>query len=553
MVQFQMRRSKMAWNQACSNCTAAMVSMGCLAAGMLGVGQTTLSAQSPKKEAGQKQVQTVKPEAAATNASEKTSEAATVEGAARVLDLRTFPRMEGAKLSNLATLGLLMYEAQGLPKIAFEFQRQQLVKLGFKEMPGGYSDAAACTGKFTKEGFHIAVSSSESFGDPKKTGWSQVSLVNSGNLAVEKLPVPPGVKPFFPQAYRAAYTTEAKVAETAAACRKLLLAAGWEPYGEARQNANQPDSAMQYFKRNAIKLQLWVSIAAAEGGKTLIQYDTELLSADLPAPPSIADPDYTDIQKTLRFDAPQDQTEAILAFYQERLPKAGWQPTTEKPVVDDRTKTQFIIYRNPKKDLLSLDLTQFTNIVRVSLKHQTEAEVAEETRLAKEHAERARLAEAKRNKKFNIAVPLPAKTKGVEKLSEHLFEFTLASGSGPAALTSFRDHFLKAEWTEEKGTEMNKNNGNLKLKKDALELSFSYFDTGFTDAEIRVSASSNVLLEPQAVATAEKPPQEAKQPRPPAIPGLPALPPGVELPDDVKDLLKKALQESESKKPAPAK
>ena len=36
----------------------------------------------------------------------------------------------------------------------------------------------------------------------------------------------PGVKPYFPQTYRAAYTTDAKPAEATAACRKLLLAAG---------------------------------------------------------------------------------------------------------------------------------------------------------------------------------------------------------------------------------------------------------------------------------------------------------------------------------------
>src|SRR6185436_1732529 len=219
--------------------------------------------------------------------------------------------------------------------------------------------------------------------------------------------------------------------EAAAECRKLLLAARWEPYGQTGPDANQPGSSMQYFKRNAIQIQSWVTTTPAEGGKTLIRYSAELLQVDLPAPTFIADPDYTDFQKTLRFDAPADKTDAILAFYQERLPKMGWKVTTEKPIVDDRTKSQFLIYRNAAKELLSLDLTQFTGIVRVKLSHQTAAELAEEERLAKEQAEKEKLAEVERNKKFTVTVPLPAEAAKLDKLSERTFEFQLSTGSGP--------------------------------------------------------------------------------------------------------------------------
>src|SRR6185436_8009254 len=104
---------------------------------------------------------------------------------------------------------------------------------------------------------------------------------------------------------------------------------------------------------------------------------TELMSADLPAPPDVADPRYDDTNRKLDFDAPQDQTAAIIAFYQQRLPKQGWKATSEKPITDDIKKTQFLIFRNPQKELLALDLAQYTGIVRVRLTHQTEAELAE--------------------------------------------------------------------------------------------------------------------------------------------------------------------------------
>ena len=493
---------------------------------------------------------------AAPKAAEKSAEPATPEEAAKVLDLRTIPLMEGAKVGSNRTLGMLMYEAKGAPKAAFEFQKQILLKKGFKELPGGYSDAANCSGHFTKEGYHVALSTGEAIAEPKKPGWSSVTLLNSGNVAVEKLPVPPGVKPFYPQPNQASYITEAKVPETLAACRKLLLAAGWEPYGKA-------GGEMQDFKRNAIKLQLWVSTPPGAEGKTLIQYDTELMQVDLPAPPDTADPQYTDFLKTLHFDSPQEQTDAIIAFYQDRLPKLGWKATTEKPIVDDRTKSQFVVYRNANKEMLSLDLARFTGIVRVKLKHQTATEVEEEERLFHEKAELEKQKLAKRNMKVNVAVPLPAKADNLEQDEKNLFEFTLASGSGPATLKMFQAHFLKEGWKEEKGTEMEKNTGNLEFKKEEASLRFSYFDTGITDAEIRVSASKNVMLEPVASkdkALAEEPKKGKDDPKAgkgtakkPGIPGLPELPPGVEIPDEVKDLLKKALDEAGGKTPPPGK
>jgi hypothetical protein len=482
---------------------------------------------------------------------------ATPDEAAKVLDLRTFPRLEGAKPASLQTLGMLMYEAPGKPQAAMEFLRRELTKRGFKELAGGYASAETQSAHFTKSGYTVAVSASQYGGDPAKAGLTSIRLVNGGNVDLAKLPVPPGVKPFHPQPTEASYTTTAPVAETAAACRKLLLAAGWEPFGQSGQNPNQPEMAMEWYKRNGIKLQSWVMKTPADGGKTLIRYSTELLSADLPYPPDTADPRYTDSQKTLRYDSPLEQTDAIIAFYQERLPKMGWKATTDHPIVDDQKRTQFLIFRNAAKEMLSLDLTEFSKIIRVELRHQTEAEVAESERLAKLHIEKEKAAQAERNKKFDVSLPLPAPARALEKLKENVLEFALATGSGPAALEAYRAHFVKEGWTEEDGTELGKNTGELELKKGNLELRFSYFDSGFTDAEIKVSGSSNVVLKPASGKLVmgkpmpDKPaPGNAKagtKPTTPKFPGLPDLPPGVEIPDDVKALLEKALQDAGQK------
>lgn len=222
------------------------------------------TAQAPPKAGAITPPVAEKPAVAASEASEEpaaeAAEPATPEEAAKVLDLRTIPLMEGAKVSSRHTLGLIMYEAKGAPKVAFEFQRQLLLRNGFTELPGAYLDAASCSAHFTKDGYHVSASTSQAFSEPKEPGWSSVTLVNGGNVALEKLPVPPGVTPFHLQSYRAAYTIGTKPADTTAACRKLLMAAGWEPYGHAGEDT-------QCFKKNAVKLKLWVSTPPGAGGE----------------------------------------------------------------------------------------------------------------------------------------------------------------------------------------------------------------------------------------------------------------------------------------------
>ncbi|MDX1943950.1 MAG: hypothetical protein SFU86_00980 [Pirellulaceae bacterium] len=472
---------------------------------------------------------------------------ATPEQAARVIDLRQFPLPAGVQPS-IRTLSTLLYDTTSTPKAAYAVVRGELLKRGFQEQPG-YASADTVMALFTKEGFRVTASANTT-GEP---GQASVSVVNDGNVDLAKLPVPPGVKPFHPQPTEASYTTTATIPETAAACRKLILAAGWEPFGEAGDT--RQEMVMQYFKRNAIQLQLWVMKTPAEGGKTLIRYGTELLQVDFPLPPGAKQLDYTDAHKTLRFEMVGHDTAAIFAFYRERLGKLGWQPTTDKPITDDSRGTAFLVFRNAAKELISLDLDVSDESVAVKLLHQTAAELAEEERLAKAHAEKQKLAEAERNRKFKVVVPLPAKAADLEKPRENVIEFTLPTGSGPAALSALRDHFVKEGWTEQEGAELGKNSGDLDLKKDKLELDLSYFDIGFTPAEIRVSGSFNVTLEtttsqeaPAAKLPAEAPP--VAKPTLPAIPGLPALPPGLELPPEAKALLEKALQDAAGKKPA---
>src|SRR4029077_13530729 len=76
-----------------------------------------------------------KGEAEDTTSADAIKTPATVEQAARVLDLSTFPLMDGAKSAESRHVANLSYVAPGDPKKALEFQRKAFVAQGWKELP----------------------------------------------------------------------------------------------------------------------------------------------------------------------------------------------------------------------------------------------------------------------------------------------------------------------------------------------------------------------------------------------------------------------------------
>lgn len=352
---------------------------------------------------------------AIARAAENANQPTTTAAAAKLLDLRTLPLPDGATRAGLHTLAMLMYETAGTPKSAFAHQLKHFTQQGWRELPGTYLDNTNALAHLTKNGFILALSASAAGSEPEKAGRASVTIVNHGNVELAKLPAPPGVKPFYSSPSQASYLTEAKVPETAEACRQLLLAGGWEPYGAASAD---PQSPLMYFKRNAIRLLARISTAPAQGNKTTIQYSTDLLSADLPVPPDAPDPRYNDGDKTLRYDYPGEEIAPIVDFYRQKLTAADWKPTTDNPVTDDSQGTAFLVFRNSDQELISIDMQHFAGIVRVVVSHQTAAELEEADRVAKQSAERRRQEMAEREAHIKLEVPLPPGA-GPETIGPH--------------------------------------------------------------------------------------------------------------------------------------
>jgi len=410
---------------------------------------------------------------------------ATVEQAARVLDLSTFPLMEGAKPLESPQVAFLFYLATGDVKTAFEFNRKALVAQGWKELPNSSATDQSASGMFSRNGFVVFVSVT-----PHGDGSLHVRLQNQGNVKPGKLPVPPNAKPVYVGDSTAMYETEAAVPATVEACRNLFVAQGWVPYGDAG------DSAM--FKQNANLVTATVSSAPAQGGKTMIQYSNQLISADIPAPQDVDDLRYGDEPPELTFAAANQ--DAIVDFYRKTLAAAGWKSTMDHMVDVDNKPT--MIFRNPAKDMITLSMPYvYGDKLGVSVRFQSAAEIAERDRKRKEAAPKLRAAAeaeaakeakeaaelAERNKVPKVAVTLPADAKDVKQTNDSI-KFTVGKGKAKAAVESLRTQFRDAGWKEDVAS-LERMAGTLLFSKgDGQRVNITYSDTGFMPTEVSLSA-----------------------------------------------------------------
>lgn len=406
---------------------------------------------------------------------------ATVEEAARLLDLSAFPMMDGAKAPRQRAIADLSYSVASDVKTAFEFQRKKLAERKWKELPNASVTGEAASGVFARGGFAVSVSTYPN-GTP---GSVDVVLHNQGNVNLAKLRRPPGTKPVYEGGTTAMYVTDAAVTATAEACRRLILAEGWQPYGTAGDSS--------HFKKNAILVGITVNSAPAQGNKTMISFSSDLMSVDLPAVPDAEDLRYSDQTEDLSFKTVVDRN-TITDFYRENLTRTGWKPTLDKTVtIDDN---DVMIFRNAAHDMLTLSLSPARDgKTPVLLKYQSAAELdrlikAQAPALrAKADAEKAeeekRLAEA--NKPLpKIAVTVPAEATNVEASAGEI-KFTVSHSKAKAVAETWRKEFREAGWKEDLAT-LNAIAGALSFSKENQHLTVNYTDTGVMPAEVTLSA-----------------------------------------------------------------
>ncbi|AGA28177.1 hypothetical protein [Singulisphaera acidiphila] len=403
---------------------------------------------------------------------------ATVAEAEKTLDLATFPLLDQAKQVTSRRLAGLSYNVEGSVRRVFEAQRKELTDRNWTERPNSYVSDQSASGLFTKDGFSLSLM----VYPPGKPGLVNIALTNHGNVALGKLPVPPGVKPFFGGPVSTSYLTESPVAETAQACRKLLLESGWEPYGDAGDT--------HFFKQNAVRLAARVTSAPAQGGKTVIDYSTLLMSVDLPAPLETIGLQYADVTKQLLFDTKATEKD-VVDFYRKTLAKSAWEATTEAPF-----KSGFknmMIFRNPQKDLLTLVMDEIKgqDVNRIVLKHQSAAEVEEIEQRLKAEAEQLEIEKRKPLPKLILAIPGDAKAVMQSKTT---IRFEVPDTRARQIAETWRTQFEKEGW-EIQASRLEDKGGSIFIAKGRLHtVSLSYTDLRQLPAEVTIRGNGVELV-----------------------------------------------------------
>jgi hypothetical protein len=207
-----------------------------------------------------------------------------------------------------------------------------------------------------------------------------------------------------------------------------------------------------------------------------------MMSFDLPAPAETIGLQYVDLTAQLMFDTPLMVPE-LVGFYQKALTKSGWKSTTEKANRIDFK--DIVIFRNPQKDLLTLEIYDVDGKNRVLLKYQTAVELAEIERQIKAEIERRNAEPSKPSPK--MAVTLPAGAQEVEQAKSRI-EFKLAAGKARGAVEAWRKQFAKDGWKETVAT-LEEMAGAVSMAKGTYSLSLTYVDTGIFPAEITLQTT----------------------------------------------------------------
>ncbi len=299
-----------------------------------------------------------------------------------------------------------------------------------------------------------------------------VTVSNQGAVELAKLPVPAGAKELFSGPSSIQYVTGKTVDETRESVSVSLTADGWQQYGEA--------GPILSFKKGPLQLRTMIVAAPGQGGKTVFDYQTQMMSADIDAPSGATRIAYAESTKSLDVDTNRN-LDATAEDYAKILAAKGWKPTTEKPIQDNFE--YFWIFRNERKEMLDLKIRKIGEGTRILAKFMTAGEVEEESRKA-EIAARKAMSKTKADRFLRIEPP----SDGIEtwNVSDRRIEAVTRMGEARKAAESIRNDLKKAGW--EITAEVVENiAGSIAMTQGELSVSIVYDDTGITPAELTIS------------------------------------------------------------------
>lgn len=143
-------------------------------------------------------------------------------------------------------------------------------------------------------------------------------------LDTSRLPRVTGAKETFASAPTTIYTAPDTVAHTAESARKALAGRGWQSYVApfAAQGKNQNMQNIS-FKKGPQALNVFITLAPAQGNATSVSYTAVALATDLPFPRDASNIEY-DSNRPLLTCVAAETIDHALDFYRKELGALGW-------------------------------------------------------------------------------------------------------------------------------------------------------------------------------------------------------------------------------------
>jgi hypothetical protein len=244
------------------------------------------------------------------------------------------------------------------------------------------------------------------------------------------------------------------------------------------------------FRKGTTQLTAFISAAPAQGGKTMAQFSSELLSAEIPLFPGASNAQFSDNPAQLFFDSGKSMDD-VVEFYRQTLSESGWKPTTDSLI--KVSIYDVMIFRNPAGDMMRLQLHNFDDQARVLIRYSTAAQVTELELLAEKQAQKRMTATPPADDTEVLQVAIPADAKEVVAKRDSI-EFQLAAGKAKKIVEGWRRQYLEAGWKEQTAV-LQDVAGSIIMTRGSQTLAIVYTDVGFMPAEVSIDATG-IKLEP---------------------------------------------------------
>ncbi len=322
------------------------------------------------------------------------------------------------------------------------------------------------------------------------------SLQNFGNVDTSTLPRTPAAKEVYASAFTTIFTCADSVPVTADLLDQALVAQGWSSFvAPDSESVVTDEMRMLDYRQGPATLDVYISLAPAQGGLTNVQYSTGLLTEELPWPADARQVEFSDELSIVRAQTSSD-VESTARYYMREMKALGWTPNSLVEVLDDSAR---IVFGADLDRLVLLRLSRQDDATRIAIERISSDELVAMFRTeeppAQEQAVESVVKSPEPPGPNARRLPLPPDARDVEYDAEDE-EIRFTSPQKIRQLVKFfREELVDHGWSEEDGFSVITAQAatfELTGENDA-ELSFVLVKPGIGDEAIEVTISTSGL------------------------------------------------------------